>query len=337
MNLARGKKVGLIGSVTLVAGLTGMVGSAHAATKAACGLHVTTDYTLTQDIGPCPNGGLVVDADNITVDLNDFRIFGTPKHNDGVGVDITGHTGVTVQHGTISDFDAGIAITGGSANIVQGVTATHNVGSGNGDFGDGISLFATNGNIIRNNTVTFNGPFDGIGMIGGTTFNNTVQANLVTDNNTRRGAGGPYEDDGIRLEPNTHDNLITQNTVMRNGLEGIALFFQSHDNTVVKNTVSDNGFHDPRVNRLGDGIHVFLGANNTKIQNNTVRDNAANGVVVSSTSNLIRFNNATGNGSGVNNVFAPGPFFDLVDTNANCDANNWNRNIFNTRSQSCIH
>jgi len=335
MKLTLLKKLGLLSSLSIAAGTAAMAAPATAATTASCGLHVTSNFTLTEDIGPCPHGGLVVDADNITINLNSFRIFGTPKVGDGVGVDITGHTGFTLQYGTISDFDAGVAITGGSANIVQGVTATHNVGSGNGDFGDGISLFATNGNIIRNNEVSFNGPFDGIGLIGSTTFNNTIQNNMVNDNNTRTLPGGPYQDDGIRLEPGTHDNQITGNTVLRSGLDGIALFFQSHDNAVVKNFVSANGFHPPLVNRPGDGIHVFFAADNSKIQNNTVTDNAGNGIVVSSRNNLIRLNTATGNGNG--GGFVVGPLFDLKDTNPACDANNWNRNVFNTRSQTCIH
>gem|GEM_PF-5590753 len=32
-----------------------------------------------------------------------------------------------------------------------------------------------------------------------------------------------------------------------------------------------------------------------------------------------------------------GPLFDLKDTTAACDADNWNRNVFNTRNQTCIH
>ena len=88
------------------------IGSAQAA-PLTCGSVVTSSTTLTADIGPCADNGIVVGADNITLDLGGHHVFGTPQPGDGAGVLVQGRHQVTVVDGTVTDFDAGVVMSGG--------------------------------------------------------------------------------------------------------------------------------------------------------------------------------------------------------------------------------
>ncbi len=295
-----------------------MVGRASAVVF-TCGSVITTSTVLTNDVGPCSSDGLIIGADNITLDLGGHTVFGVPNHpGNGVGIHSVNHSGVTVQRGTVKQFDAGVAFEGGSGNTVQQLIVTQNVGSSTTDFGDGIALAGSNNNTIRSNVVTFNGPFDGVGLFNGSS-DNSILSNSITDNNFTR-AVGPHgmtaEDDGVRMEPGSARNLVQSNDVQRNGLDGIAAFFRAPDNRIIGNNVNANGFHDPNINRLGDGIHVFVQADRTLVQNNNSTNNAREGITIESMNNQILTNRATGN-----------PRLDLHDTNPNCDANAWHGNV----------
>lgn len=170
------------GLVVLVAAL-GLAAPAVGAPPAIrCGSVITQSVTLAADVGPCAKGGLVIGADNITVDLGGFRVFGKDnKDKDGIGILVSGRTGVTVRNGVVTFFDAGVAIAGGSANTVEDLLLNRNIGPSNGDFGDGVAVSSSSGNIIRDNNVTYNGPFDGIGLFGAST-GNTIEGNFVGNN-----------------------------------------------------------------------------------------------------------------------------------------------------------
>ena len=323
----------LLGIATLVAVIQvagpGFVGTA-AATHVGCGTVITQNTTLDSDVGPCPNNGIIVGADNITLNLNGYRVFGTPNSGDGAGILLEDRTGVTVTKGTVSDFDAGVAILGGGNNTVSKLTARDNIGSLTSDFGDGIAISSSNNNVIEKNTVVHNGPYDGIGLFG-TSSGNLIEKNVVTDNNicTPVGTRVMCQDDGIRLEHGTTNNTVTKNEVIRNGLDGIAVFNTATDNVITKNVVEGNGFH-VALHRKGDGIRLFAGANRTLIEKNRVFNNAANGIIVQSQSNQILKNETGGNAA----AGAPNTY-DLRDTNPNCDLNIWRGNTYVTANPAC--
>ncbi len=313
-----------------------------------CGEVITEHTVLTADVGPCPEHGIIVGADRVRLDLNGHRVFGTPDAGDGAGILVRERTGVHVTGGTVSDFDAGVAIVGGSRNKIMDLTARDNIGNtGTSDdgeqaqFGDGIAILSSTDNLVSRNRVIHNGPFSGIGLfqvtdsdhpgeITGPTSGNRIQHNVVSDNNVCRVPPGDpgfpngfCDDDGIRLEPGVHDNVVSNNIVTGSALDGIALFFQAADNVVTNNVVSDNGFHGA-AHRKGDGIRVFLEADRTRINANRVFDNAAHGIIVGSLDNRI-----LGNKTGGNEIF------DLFDQNADCDDNQWRGNTYDTASPDC--
>jgi hypothetical protein len=91
----------------------------------SCGQTLTHSVKLANDLSNCPNNGLVVGADNVTVDLNGHTIDGDGDGFDScatdcdAGVDNTGHARITVKHGTIREFVEGVAVEGARANRVE--------------------------------------------------------------------------------------------------------------------------------------------------------------------------------------------------------------------------
>ncbi|MFN2504592.1 MAG: nitrous oxide reductase family maturation protein NosD [Acidimicrobiales bacterium] len=302
--------IGAASSVLLsLAGLVASAGPASAG-HVGCGDFIFASTVLDSDIGPC-GVGLTIVADNITLDLNGHTISGREGPGDGPGVLIDGRTGVVVKNGTVTQFDAGVAIEGGSGNTVENMRIVDNRGDFSTDYGDGIAVFVSTENVIRNNIVQNNGPYDGIGLIGAD--RNTVEGNQVLFNNMDVGTSG------IRLENiglNSADgNLVLNNVVQSSGNHGIQLFARAKDNIIRGNQSFRN-----RV----DGITVAAGGTRNLIENNSSRFNgrdgirisAAAGTVPAATNNTIRRNSATGN-----------VVFDLRDLNVNCDANIWTGNI----------
>ncbi|HEV2126069.1 MAG TPA: hypothetical protein VGW38_25210, partial [Chloroflexota bacterium] len=150
----------------------------HASATVTCGQTITRSTTLVSDVGPCPGDGIIIGADNITLNLNGRTISGTPGPGNGnaAGVRLPNRTGVTVtglpggsgMKGTVTGFDAGVFINRGSGNIVQNLAVTDNVGPADTDalLGDGIAVFYSANNKILNNLVARNGLYDGIGILG---------------------------------------------------------------------------------------------------------------------------------------------------------------------------
>lgn len=295
-----------------------------------------------------------VGADNITLDLNGFRVFGTDEPGDGPGILIEERTGVRVQNGTVSLFDAGVAIIGGGGNAVTGIRAVANVGSGETDFGDGIVIGSSSGNTVSGNQVIDNGPFSGIAVFGSGSSGNVIDSNRIVGNDavdvTDQHHGDPsgtQQTDGVRLEPFTSGNTVSNNVVRGSGLDGIAIFFASTDNVVRGNDVRGNGLHD-KTHRKGSGIILFNRADRNVVEGNTVIGNAANGIVlrgpiVRPDTTIIpgaRFNQVLDNTTRGNGVLVDPEteFFDLRDDNFDppCDNNVWRGNSFRTFNQPCV-
>jgi parallel beta-helix repeat protein len=348
--MKRGLSIAILAAGTALAGV-GIAPPAQAAT-ATCGQVITQSVTLSADVGPCANNGLVVGADGITVDLGGHRVFGTSAAGDGAGVLVAGRTGVTVTNGTVTDFDGGVVLKGGGRNSVNRILAQHNYGQTAGQvavpgtlYGDGIAVEGSTNNLIQNNEATDNAPFSGIGIYelsdsdhpfpAGPATGNIVEGNSVHDNVGCR-AGGTCDNDGIRIEPAVSPgNIIMGNTVARNGLDGISLFSLVHGQTVMGNVVTDNGFHGAV---KGDGIRVFGYSN--LVRGNTVRGNAQDGISVGRRSTGAPNNPLPGTVNGrtnqiLGNTTGTSGHFDLYDSNPACDNNAWHANSSTTAFPAC--
>ncbi|HEX2274679.1 MAG TPA: right-handed parallel beta-helix repeat-containing protein [Acidimicrobiales bacterium] len=348
-------RIATVGALLLASGL-GLVAPAHAAVL-SCGQTITQSTVLENDVGPCTNNGIVIGADNITFDLNGHRIFGRPGSGDRAGVYLRNRRGVTVRNGTVSGFDIGVAVEGGSGNTVTGMVARDNIGGVGGTGGDGIAILSSRGNRVLNNRTHNNGPFSGIGLYSrvdqdhprqtaGVSRDNLIDGNSVTNNVISRNQVSPVntDNDGIRVENDAAFNTFTNNQVHGNGLDGISLFADTSDNVVRNNVVTRNGFFRTTARR-GSGIIVFTRSTRNVVEYNRASENADSGIDIrpplqnfpGATNNRIRFNVAVNNSQ---LPFIPSPVFgesfDLKDANPNCDANVWFGNRYRTFNQPCV-
>lgn len=333
-----------------------VVGPAEAApVPIKCGTVITQNTTLTANVGPCKQGGLVIGASGITLDLAGFQVFGQSRTNDGSGIKFANVDSSVVRNGTVRAFDVGVAIEGGSLNTVTDLVATNNVGDfkgGKGTAGAGITILGSDSNHITQNQVLHNGPFAGIEILGTRadpastpSDGNVIDYNDVLNNDVASGAVGPNQDYGIRIEgPAATNTYLGYNTIIGSGLDGIGVFadqltgFKNTGTVIEYNTIEGNGFH-PFTHRKGGGINLFGlhtnpavgGADVTTVRLNDVHNNAADGIRVASDDNVIHDNDAIGN-----NVIGNASFFDLNDTHADCDNNIWLANAFGTASRTCI-
>lgn len=337
----------------------GGLGLAAPASAHTCGQVLMANNVLDIDVGPCPNGGIVIGADNITFDLNGHRIFGTGGANDKAGVSLKGRTGVTVKNGTVTDFDIGVAIEGGSANTVSGITARHNIGGGGGIGGDGIAILSSTANRVLGNKTVDNGPYSGIGVYSrvdgdhprtttGVSRNNLVDGNSVQGNIISRDRTTPLgtDNDGIRVENDGASNTFSNNLVLNNGLDGVSLFADTANNVVRANNVQHNGFYRTTARR-GSGIIVFTRSTGNVVENNSVSLNADSGIDIRPPlgANPGALNGRIVGNTSVGNSALPfipsvnfGPSFDLKDGNLTppCDNNTWFGNRYRTFNQPCV-
>ena len=94
---------------------------------------------LDGDLIDCPNHGIVIGADDITLDLNGHRIDGdgTPaagcnprKEFCDIGVFNRGHDGVTMRDGSVREFDAGVFVFKSRASRVLDISSKKNTSFG---------------------------------------------------------------------------------------------------------------------------------------------------------------------------------------------------------------
>jgi hypothetical protein len=89
-----------------VAALLSMTTGQALANHVQCGDPIYQDTTLDSDLIDCPLTGIVIGADDVTLDLNGHTIDGAPGSGDGV---YSGdHHGLRVRDGTIQEFRNGV-------------------------------------------------------------------------------------------------------------------------------------------------------------------------------------------------------------------------------------
>jgi hypothetical protein len=103
---------------TVLAAAAIAVAAPVAAVEAAtvtCAQVITTSITVDNDLTNCPGKGLVVGADNITIDFNGHTIdgdeTGVPRDQGSNGIEVGPYDGVTVRNGRITDFNDGVRLS----------------------------------------------------------------------------------------------------------------------------------------------------------------------------------------------------------------------------------
>jgi hypothetical protein len=303
-------RLALASILAATVGAVVLVGPGRAlASHVDCGDTITADTTLDSDLLDCPNDGIIIGADDVTLDLNGHMIDGdgTPFAGctqgeicDGGVVD-DGHDGVTVRHGSVREFSVGVAAFGARHTRVLGISSSTNRfagilffkcarsvvrnSSGNGStHREGEGLFVLNSRQIRVLNSSFRrNAHVGIKPIGST--NSLIKGNVLAHNGDEAllmegGEGFEIRHNrlvrngaGITLGPGSH-NVIKRNYVSR-GRDGIRIE-KGHGNLVAHNVVV--GAHRAGI-RLGI-THPFLGGAHNTVRRNLVRDSHLDGFLI---------------------------------------------------------
>src|SRR3712207_4871412 len=113
------RRLGTASSVVLLLCSTALVdvaGGSHV----GCGQVITQSTTLDSNVGPCPGDGIVIGADDITLDLGGHSVVGTGS---SVGIALRVRSGVRVVNGTVTGFGDGVGVSLGSRNTIEGLWA----------------------------------------------------------------------------------------------------------------------------------------------------------------------------------------------------------------------
>ena len=197
-------------------GATAVGGAPAQASQVGCGERITVDTTLHQDLVNCPNHGIVIAADDITLDLNGHLVDGdgTPaadcdqqKEPCDFGIFNDGHDGVTVTRGSVREFAVGVLFGTASGrarqNRVLGVSASRNQFAG-------LGIFSQVRGVVRNSSG--NGSLDREG--NGLALGDSHHVRIVNSSFRHNAHNGINTGKSSR-------NLIRGNVYSRNGDEGI--------------------------------------------------------------------------------------------------------------------
>jgi len=220
-------------------------------------LTVSHNTVLTHDVGPCKGDGILVTGSHFTLDLGGHRVYSAKgrRVGDFAGIHLQDTYAVTVKHGEVTGFDAGVWLDHGAANRLTDLNVHDNRGPANvaSQLGDGIALFHSAGNQITHNVIAHNGPFDGIGVLGLGSNDNTIAGNQIrfnTDQNTGSSnfGGGTgviinsfLEAEALGRGESLSHNDVIGNVIAHNVSSGISSL--SNDSAQIKNNrLTDNGF-----------------------------------------------------------------------------------------------
>jgi hypothetical protein len=131
------KRTPIIFTAVVIAATAAGAGPAEAS-HVECGDEITADTTLDSDLINCESNGVVIGADDITLDLDGHLIDGDEAEDMtcakeefcDVGIVLDGHDGVAVKGGTVREFGVGAIVAKGSGSSFVHVRATRNTFSG---------------------------------------------------------------------------------------------------------------------------------------------------------------------------------------------------------------
>lgn len=286
-----GRALVRVGSVaaTLVTVLAWSSGAPRAS-HVNCGDLLIQDVKLDSDLTDCAGSGLVIGADNITVDLNGHTVDGVGSGN---GIDNSGgYDRVTIKNGTVREFAVGVGLSGANDNRMSQLAVTDN--------GAGIDLNDSDRNVIERSITSFSSSVFGAGIF----LLNDSDQNLVSKNDV---LNNPLY--GILVDDRSDNNVIEKNHVRNTQFGGGIVLDDANHNRVENNDVSGNGSLGGIVvsgsgnvvsrNELTanfDGIRVFSGAADTLVERNFAHENTDDGIDVDSVLTTITRNTANSNG-----------------------------------------
>jgi len=195
----------------------------------SCGDTITSNTVLDTDLS-CSGTGLIIGANNIVLDCGGHIITGTGKYPDTwpdyYGITASGVNKVTIINCMIENYFIGVLFLQSTNSIVSNSNVSFNF--------VGISVYNSSQILISNNIANNN--VYGIYLAYNMSFNCVILNNTASFN----------YNNGIRIDPGVHDNLIENNQINENnqrylgsGNAGIILW-GTYNNEITENTLKGN-------------------------------------------------------------------------------------------------
>ncbi len=277
-----------------------VVGCGFFATHAAadpvqCGDVITESIKLEADLTDCPDDGLVVGADRITINLNGHEVSSACVPNvdcaGKVGIDNSGgHDRVRIRNGTVDGFERTILLVGANRNTL----AQLDVGGGGFDFYESrlLVLEDSDRNVVRDSE--FGGGQTAV-LLTDSDRNRIVRSRMRGLINTSIGIG-------LEINEGSDANAVIDSEV--GGLLRALIISNSTRTQIKRSDVRSRiiGIHSEQSDRtvlvgntvnggMGTGIEVF--ADRATIRGNEVFGRGA-AILIEGDRNLIAANRAEG-------------------------------------------
>jgi parallel beta-helix repeat protein len=316
------RRLGLVLTAFVVATFPCLSADQALANHVHCGDVITQDTTLDSDLIDCPVDGIVVGANDITLDLNGHSVEGSGTSlvgiaNGDIYGEPEGHDGVTIRNGSVRDFSVGVGIAEVAGTVVRDLTVSNVVR----DRGAGIWALRSPGTRIQDNTIRRVGFGIDLGGSGASlvvgndvsgscvgihlddAFYNVVRRNDASGNScvgivvvdseanqfvrntvTATGSEG-LPGPGIAVT-DAHRNLFERNVLARNDV-GIVVSDYSMANRITRNSLSANAV---------DGVAVIENSSGNVLTGNVATDNGDDGLDIDASENIVMRNLANANG-----------------------------------------
>jgi parallel beta-helix repeat protein len=255
--------------------------AARASTVVTCGQTLTSSTRLANTLVGCSGDGLVIGADNITVDLAGHSISGVnAAGSEGIADD--GHGGVRIRNGTIANFFLnGVGLRGAPRSAVSNMTIRKiGAGGGQNDASAGVLVKDSPNSSVTASTVTNDvSAFQSDGVDVLSSARTTVSWNRIANN----AWNGMFVFDSPRTR-------VIGNSLDGNQNQGIEVNLGSDGTRLAGNHASNN---------VSNGL-VVGSVSGARIERNILRGNGEGGLFMFDLLNSrVRANRAGGNGVGI--------------------------------------
>lgn len=255
--------------------------AAPASTVVTCGQTLTSSTRLANGLVGCSGDGLVIGADNITVDLAGHSISGVnAAGSEGIADD--GHRRVRIQNGTIANFFLnGVGLRGAPRSAVSNLTIRKiGAGGGENDASAGVLVKNSPNTSVTASTVTNDvSAFQSDGVDVLFSAGTTVSGNRIANNAWN----------GVFVLDSTRTRVIG-NTLDGNQNQGIEVNFGSDGTLLAGNHAGNN---------VSNGL-VVGSVSGARIEGNALTGNGESGLFMFDLLNSqVIANRAGGNGVGI--------------------------------------